>query len=250
MPRDYLPGPSRPVPLIASGERERLSFWRQHAVAIPSELLEITGWLAHAAEHGTLTNTGGEVRRVAPGMRPPNVLFLVPRDGGRTYQNWEWCLNYLRMEQSRRRLVQQQIEQATERVRAADAELERIRSQHEALDTRLRSLAEGARDCERRGDVLRRATLLAELKIGIAGAREDRSAFRIAERHKDTARLRLEGLQDHLAPQVYPGLWARVNAFLDLQALSVANVASEEFRKVPRSLARVASRFEQDLEED
>ncbi|HEV2166433.1 MAG TPA: hypothetical protein VGS23_05595, partial [Thermoplasmata archaeon] len=104
--------------------------------------------------------------------------------------------------------------------------------------------------CERRGDVLHRATLLAELKLGIVSARENRSAFRIAKRHKDTARLRLVGLQDHLAPQVYPGLWARVNAFLDLQALSVANVASEEFRKVPRSLARMATRFEQDLEED
>ena len=250
MPRDYLPGPSRPVPLIDSGERERLSFWRQHAVAIPSELLEITGWLAHAAEHEALTEAEGEVRLIAPGTRPPNVLFLVPRDGGRAYQNWEWCLNYLRMEQSRRRLVQQQVERAKESVRTADEELEGLRSQHEALDTRLRSLAEEARDCERRGDVLHRATLLAELKLGIVSARENRSAFRIAERHKDTARLRLEGLQDHLAPQVYPGLWARVNAFLDLQALSVANVASEEFRKVPRSLARMATRFEQDLEED
>jgi hypothetical protein len=250
MPPDYLPGHSRPVPLIDSGERERLSFWRQHAAAIPAELLEITGWLTQATERGALTDADGNIHRVVAGSRPSNVLFLVPQEGSRAYRNWEWCLNYLRIEQGRRRLLQQQVERAEASVKAADAELEELRSRHQELDTRLRRLADEPREPIRREDKCEQNPKLDELRFGLAEARGNQTACRVAERRRETARLRLEGLRDHLAPQVYPGLWARVNAFLDLQALSVANVASEEFRKTPRSLARVAARFERELEED
>jgi hypothetical protein len=250
MPRDYLSGPSPSVPLLDSGERERLSFWRQHAVAIPAELLEITGWLSHAAERGALTETGGEAQPVSPGSRPSNVLFLVPPEGSRAYQNWEWCLNYLRTEQGRRRLVQQQIERAEASLRTAEEELHALRTAHEELDNRLRLLADETREGHHRGDGIHRDRRMAELRLGLAQARENLSSSRLLERRRETSRLRLQGLQDHLEPQVYPGLWGRVNAFLDLQALSVASVAGEEFRKVPRSLARVATRLERELAED
>ncbi len=250
MAPDYLPGHSRPIPLIDSGERERLSFWRQHAVAIPTELLEITGWLAQAIERGALTDAGGDVHQVVAGLRPSNVLFLVPQEGSRAYQNWEWCLNYLRIEQGRRRLLQQQVKRAEAAVNAAEAELEGLRSRHHELDTRLRRLADEARESVQRECGSEETPKLVQLRFGLAEARGNQDASRAAERRRETARLRLEGLRDHLEPHVYPGLWAKVNAFLDLQALSVANVASEEFRKVPRSLARVATRFERELEED
>ena len=250
MVRDYAPAASRPVPVIDNGERDRLSFWRQHAVAIPAELLEITGWLALAAEREALTQKEGGVHRVTAGSRPSNVLFLVPREGTRAYQNWEWCLNYLRMEQGRRRLVQQQVGEAEAALKSADAELEDLRTRHQELDSRLRILADEARPIIQRGDGASSNGPLVPLQLGMAEARENLTAFRVAERHRETIRLRLEGFRDHLVPRVYPGLWGRVNAFLDLQALSVANVASEEFRKVPRSLARVATRFERELEED
>ncbi|MGH9030411.1 MAG: hypothetical protein ACRDV4_12455, partial [Acidimicrobiales bacterium] len=250
MARDYLPGPSRPVPLIDSGERERLSFWRQHAVAIPSELLEITGWLTRAVDREALTEEEGDVQPVAPGSRPSNVLFLVPQEGTRAFQSWEWCLCYLRMEQSRRRLVQRQVERAKASLEAADAELANLRTRHKDLDSGLRPLADEAHRSVQQGDELAAARLTIRLRSGLAEVRANLASYRGVERRCETARLRLEGLRDHLVPQVYPGLWARVNAFLDLQALSVANIASEEFRKVPRSLARMATRFERDLEED
>ena len=250
MVRDYAPGASRPVPLIDSGERDRLSFWRQHAVAIPSELLEITGWLTLATEREALTQKEGGVHRVSAGSRPSNVLFLVPREGTRAYQNWEWCLNYLRMEQGRRRLVQQQVGEAEAAVKAAEAELELIRHRQEELDARLRETEPQARGEVKGGSPPSPTGPYARLVEGLAEARENLAAHRAAERRRDRLRLRLEGFRDHLVPRVYPGLWGRVNAFLDLQALSVANVAGEEFRKVPRSLARVATRFERELEED
>ena len=170
MVRDYAPGASRPVPVIDNGERDRLSFWRQHAVAIPSELLEITGWLALAAEREALTQKEGGVHRVTAGSRPSNVLFLVPREGTRAYQNWEWCLNYLRMEQGRRRLVQQQVGEAEAALKSADAELEDLRTRHQELDSRLT-------DTRRRGppDHPARRRRLEQRTVGPAAARHGRS---------------------------------------------------------------------------
>ena len=69
---------------------------------IQSDLLEITGWIG-LPRPGRCWPRGrrqGPVRR-GTGTTPANVLFRVPREGTRAYQNWEWCLGYTRMEQSR-----------------------------------------------------------------------------------------------------------------------------------------------------
>ena len=250
MDRGYVPGSSRPMPVVDNGERERLSFWRRHAVAIQSDLLEITGWLNRAPERDVLTDSGGAVQVVKAGTGPANVLFRIPREGTRAYQNWDWCLGYLRIEQSRRRLVLQQVEETERALHSAEGELQEIGDRHQQLDTRLRALAKRAQRAVERGSRPSRHGPYAQLREGIVEARANDVVSRAAERHRDTIRLRLEGLRDHHVPRVYPGLWARVNAFLDLQALSVANVASEEFRKVPRPLSRLATRLERELEED
>jgi hypothetical protein len=250
MVRDYLSSSVRPGPLVDLGEKERLSFWRHHAVAIQSDLLGITGWLGFDPARAVLTATTRGVRAVRADSRPPNVLFLVPPEGTRTYLDWEWCLRYLRLEQSRRWLVRQQVLEAEAKLESAEAELRAIRDRHARLDARLREIAGSVRR-ERAGDPARMpAGSPTELVQGLAEARENLTAFRAAQRRKETIQLRLEGLRDHLVPRVYPGLWARVNAFLDLQALAVANVAGEEFRKSPRPLAGLAARFERELEED
>ncbi|MHB8430192.1 MAG: hypothetical protein ACYDDZ_06630 [Acidimicrobiales bacterium] len=238
------------MPLIDTGERERLSFWRRHAVAIQSDLLEITGWLNHATERDLLTRTEAGDVSVPPGSRPSNVLFLVPREGTRAYQNWEWCLGYLRTEQNRRRLVQQHVNEAQKRLEAADVKTDNLRLEFLAVRTRLEDLADRSRKGVARGSHPSPNGPLTHLRSGMGEARATLSAFRAAERHRETIRLQLDGLNDHLVPRVYPGLWARVNAFLDLQALSVASVASGEFRKVPRPLAGLAARLERELEAD
>ena len=250
MARDYLWSASRSGPPVDGGEKERLSFWRHHAVAIQSDLLEITGWLGFDPERAVLTRTGGDVQAVTTGSKPSNVLFLVPPEGTRAYQNWEWCLGYLRLEQSRRWLVRQHVAEAKAELKSAEEELEGVRQRHGDLDARLREAEPRARAEVEGGRQPSPAGPYARLVEGVAEARENLAAYRAAERRRDRLRLRLAGLLDHLAPRVYPGLWARINAFLDLQALSVASVAGEEFRKVPRPLTGLAARLERELEGD
>ncbi|MGI0151384.1 MAG: hypothetical protein ACREC5_05560, partial [Thermoplasmata archaeon] len=189
----------------------------------------------------TRTEDGAQIVRA--GSRPSNVLFLVPAEGTRTYQNWEWCLGYLRLEQGRRRLVRQQVAEAEAERTSAEEEVQAIRERHARLDSRLRELEDRARRAKGGGTP-------AELVPGLAGARENLAAYRAVLRRKETVELRLKGLRDHLVPRVYPGLWGRINAFLDLQALSVASVAGEEFRKFPRPLSSLAARLERQLKED
>ncbi|MGB7124147.1 MAG: hypothetical protein WBE40_04740 [Thermoplasmata archaeon] len=244
------PSRDRPPTVLDTGERWRLAFWEKHCHAIQSDLLEITGWMGRSPDREVLTEAGGKVRFVRAGTAPANVLFRVPREGTRAYQNWEWCLGYLRMEQSRRWLVRQQVEEAERALQDSEEELKELRARHRKLDSRLRSLAVRARADARSGSGQQPNGPLAQLQAGMAEARENLAVYRVAERHRDTIRLRLEGHRDHLVPRVYPGLWARVNAFLDLQALSVANVASEEFRRHPQLAARWADRREQALAED
>jgi hypothetical protein len=250
MVRDDVSGLSSSLPLIDTGERQRLSFWRHHAVAIQSDLLEITGWLGFDPTREVLTRTRAGVQAVPAGSRPPNVLFLVPPEGTRTYQNWEWCLGYLRLEQSRRWLVRQHAVEAEAELKAAEEEVEQIRLRHEGLTARLRETSKQVGGDAQGAFPPSTVGPRARIAEGLTEARENLDAFRAAERHRATLQLRLAGLRDHLVPRVYPGLWARVNAFLDLQALSVASVAGQEFRKVPRPLTGLAVRLERELEAD
>jgi len=250
MVRDEASGWSPPASLIDSGERKRLAFWRQHAMALQSDLLEITGWLGFDPEREVLTRTPRGARVVPAESRPANVLFLVPPEGTRAYQNWEWCLGYLRLEQSRRWLVRQQVIEAEAELESAEAELREVRDRHERLDARLRIIAERCRREVKYGPAPLSSGSRLELVQGLADARVNLEACRVAERRRDRLELRRKGLRDHLVPRVYPGLWARINAFLDLQALSVASVAGEEFRKVPRPLTGHAARLESELEAD
>ena len=250
MAPDYLPGHSRPIPLIDSGERERLSFWRQHAVAIPTELLEITGWLAQAIERGALTDAGGDVHQVVAGLRPSNVLFLVPQEGSRAYQNWEWCLNYLRIEQGRRRLLQQQVKRAEAAVDAAEAELEGLRSRHHELDTRLRRLADEARGSVQRECGSEETPKLVQLRFGLAEARGNQAASRAAERHQGD---RPPSLGGAAGPSRAPCLPGTLGQGQRLPRSSGALRRERCQRGVPESPplpCPVATRFERELEED
>ena len=125
-----------------------------------------------------------------------------------------------------------------------------MRDRHERLDALLRSLAERCRPEVKDVAVPLSSGSPLELVRGLADARVNLEACRVAERRRDRLELRLKGFRDHLVPRVYPGLWARINAFLDLQALSVANVAGEEFRKAPRPLTGLVARRESELEAD
>ncbi len=61
---------------------------------------------------------------------------------------------------------------------------------------------------------------------------------------------RLRWLEERSHHRVFPGLFATVNAFLDIQALSAASVAIEEFRKTPRRESALADELEARLAVD
>lgn len=62
--------------------------------------------------------------------------------------------------------------------------------------------------------------------------------------------LELKRLELESTRRVYAGLFSRINAFLDVQALSTASVAIEEFRKTPRRESAVIEEMEARLATD
>lgn len=235
MAREYGEG-ARYVPLEDNPERQRFSFWRPHATPIPSELLEITGWLAETPKREVYTVAAdGRVSPALAGARPANVLFIVPRTGSREHGEWAWALRYLRTEQSIRRLAKERAEAARVRLAAAERTLdelaEEFRQFRSALDQQ---------------EVLS----VPKMRAALAEARLRRDRFDDAVRSRDIAAQQLMGQLDHERTPVLPFAWGRVNAFLDLQALSAASMASEEFRKTPRRAVAEAAEAQAALSRD
>ncbi len=155
---------------------------------------------------GAYADRRGTSEASRPGSEPANVLFLVPPEGTRAYQNWEWCLGYLRLEQSRRWLVRQQVIEAEAELKSAEEELEEVRQRHERTG---RSAPEGratgaGRGARRDGSLRRPGRTPGSSRDW---PRPGRTWRRVgsAERRRDRLRLRLAGLRDHLVPRVYPG---------------------------------------------
>ncbi|HEV2317531.1 MAG TPA: hypothetical protein VGV89_08175 [Thermoplasmata archaeon] len=70
------------------------------------------------------------------------------------------------------------------------------------------------------------------------------------ERERAPVEQRLRWLEERATRRVFPGLFATINAFLDVQALSAASVAIEEFRKSPRRESALADELEARLAAD
>ena len=250
MARDYLSGGSRPIPYIDNGERQRLSFWRDNSTPIPSDLLEISGWLGEDPSRWVVTRGLGGDRSVAAGTGPANVVFIIDRKDAQALWSWKDCLFRLRLEQGRRRKVKEQVGEAEAALRKADAELDRLREEHAALRERLLVVEPRARRELARGHPAAPGGPRTQLRDGVDEARRQRETFHVAERHRDTIQLRLDGLRDHETHRVYPGYWAVINSFLDLQALLTARVASEELKRAPRAAAFRAEELELALARD
>lgn len=218
------------LPITDNGEKSRLDFWRQHAEAIPADLLRITGWLDQAPDRTVFVQDGTRVERATARERPPNVLFRVPPRGSAEHRRWQDILFYLRIEKAKR-------ESVTAHLRQAEAALKAARATQETLWAELYEVDETSRDAGRRAreDVTpaARTRALQELRSGTEAARAAASRFRIARKHTLQAQRNLDYWRRNTEPTVYPGLFASVNSFLDMQALGVANIASDEFKKRP-----------------
>lgn len=268
-------GSDRPVPFIDTGEQTRLEYWKEHSAALPRELLEITGWLSQEPERTISSEVDGRIERVRA-ADATNALFRVP-DAGPARELWHLYLTYLRREQANRRLLDLRLVRATRAqtdaqaaVEEARAGLERARRDLERARSRVSEATEKARltvttllerartpgaDKPTRAEVTKAAHLVQlshethDVEVASEAVRHLESQMRVLDQRLQRACGRVRWQADRGAAKVYIGLWGEINAFLDLQALSVASVASEEFRRHPRPHVNTSAEVELALEE-
>jgi hypothetical protein len=224
--------PNRPPPLLDSGEQTRVDYWKDRTEVLPRELLEITGWPGRAGEGETNPGPEREVAADQEGQRVAvratearNAVFRIPLEGP-VRERWQEYLGYLRKEQQNRWLKEELLAEAVAEEKAAREELTRC---HEAVTKAEAELAAsrtagGAPSSQ--GEVERRTSELRRRVSdrGLAQGRWERVAAEVRWR------------QSRAATPRYVGLHGEINAFLDLQALSVARLASEELRRRPRPI--------------
>jgi hypothetical protein len=224
------------VPIFDNSEKARLAYWRQYSTPIPTALLRITGWIDESPQRRVVTEIDGEIVEVPAAANPPNVLFRLPADAP-SRQRWEEYLSFLRMHQSRNASVAQLLRQQ-ETIR--DELLGEVRSIWDELFER----TELARDAARRA----LAALAVEVPTHVGAARprtqETRSLvhqcrrlatdYRSASRRLDIAERSVRHEREQLEHTIYPGIFSEINAFLDVQCLSTASLASDEFRRRTR----------------
>jgi hypothetical protein len=244
-----------PIPPADQGEKQRLAFWQKQVEAIPLELLEITGW----SSTDRIVNAPGDDGRVdvVPlSKRPRAVLFRVPHEGP-ARQQWELILRVLRREQSRRRLVahekraeEEEQTRAREALRPIADEAAAVIDQAWAQGQHALELVHaGALDAERRREL---EACARALRVGVDRALALRADYRATRRRLERIERTIQHFTDRETHTVYPGLYADINAFLDLQCLDVANVASDELRRKAPSPTRAerAQLLEADIAHD
>lgn len=266
-------------------DESRFAFWRPHAAPIQAALLRLTGWIEEDVERellvasadGPLVAHSAEGRpiRATVSRRPApsdGVLFRLEKPGTRERADWETYFVWVRLLQGHDRLVNQGRIEAYKSLADVDA---RILSLSEEKDR----VAEA--ETTSRADLMSRAKILRRLaKAGISRgskpsptgpyarlrklteeAAADRAA-RVAVARDIAARFenlgferasieqQLRSLELRASRRVYAGLFGQINAFLDVQALSAASIAIEEFRKTPRRETAVVEEMEARLATD
>lgn len=229
MMRSPYGNPNRPPPLLDSGEQTRVDYWKDRTEVLPRELLEITGWLGRADEGRGERDPEREVTAEQEGQRMAvrarearNAVFRVPLEGP-VRERWQQYLAYLRMEQQNRWLKEELLAEAVAEEKAAQAELARCDKalkENEAGWAAAKT-AQGA--AIESGEVERKASEVRRLD----------SERRLAKDRWERLQVEARWRRSRAATPRYVGLHGEINAFLDLQALSVARVASEELRRRP-----------------
>lgn len=282
---NYSEGSAQLVPMFDYPDRQRYAFWRPHATPIQASLLRLTGWLEEEADRevlvergdGTLVTHSSEgkplralvTRSVAPADK---VLFRLERPGTRERADWESYFIAVRKIQGHNRLVQQKIAEADRdlarndarileltqerdaKARAAEAEAAEFQERMRGLEKRARAaLARGSKPSPtgpyRQLEAMRAegsalSEKWAEARRGIA------ARFDALQKERVPIQQRREWYDLRVGRRVYPGLYGIVNAFLDVQALSAASIAVEEFRKTPRHDSAVIEEMEARLATD
>jgi hypothetical protein len=262
--------PNRPWSLSDSGEQTRVDYWKDRTEVLPRELLEITGWLGRRDEGASpadpereVTSEEGGRRVAAKASQAPNAVFRIP-PAGPLRERWAGYLEYLRKEQQNRWLKEDLLAEALAEEGAATAEVDRRKAELAATEPGLS--APNARVAPE-GDPASRCPGAVPDRAGIVGSPGFEDARKDYRKPAETRHLteelwlaqqRLERVQAEVrwrrtrnAKPHYVGLHGEINAFLDLQALSVASLASEELRRRPPPTPRpLLTELEAQLEAD
>jgi hypothetical protein len=273
MPRIVQSTGDRPFPILDTGEQTRLDYWREHSEALPRELLELTGWITREPERTIPSEVDGHIERIRA-ADATNAVFRVP-EAGPARELWHVYLTYLRREQANRRLLDLRLARAAEeelelqatlassrnelerahrdldraRTRVAEAE-ERARLYMSALMERARAGNKPVRkDVGAAAKLVHRAKETHDVDVAAELVRRTESEVRVLEQRGQRLAGRVRWIRERSRVKVYIGLWGEINAFLDLQLLSVASVGTEELRRHPRPHLNTPTEIELALEQ-
>lgn len=90
---------TRPFTVVDTSESIKTGHWYEATRplgSIRADLLEAVGWISSDPGRQVPTQgPDGKVRIVSAASRPPNVLFILPKEGTVRYRQWGLVLNYL-----------------------------------------------------------------------------------------------------------------------------------------------------------
>jgi hypothetical protein len=218
--------------LTDNSEKTRLGYWQKFSTPIPAELLRTTGWLSQSPDRMVVSNVDGKAVAMRAADAPPNVLFRLP-DDPKSRALWDSYLHFLRLQQSSRKLVEGSVARAKMHLDAAAAKQQAAWDLVYEADQLARFALKSARKTSDRKE---RAAWIAQARIHIDEARATASVYRMEAGRLRNAERAHAYYSEKLLPRIYPGIWAEINAFLDMQCLTTASLASDEFRKrTPRT---------------
>ena len=275
----------RAAPGAEPPDESRFAFWKPHATPIQVELLRLTGWLSDEMDREVVVpdaegqevvhDSFGKPVRATLTRKPSssqNVLFRLEKPGTKERADWEWYFLLVRRVQAHGRLVQQKVAETSaelakigQRIVELQAEKERLavlaETEVAAYRKRVKKLERAARaglakhrkpapngPYARLAAMVPEGRALAEKWADVSRELAGRTERALQER-VPVAR-RLEWLARRSDHHIFAGLFSVINAFLDVQALSAASVAIEEFRKTPQHDSAVIEEMEARLATD
>jgi hypothetical protein len=223
--------------LTDNSEKLRLGYWQKFSTPIPADLLRITGWLSQSPDRVVVSQVGGKPVAMRAADAPPNVLFRLP-DDPKSRAQWDSYLHFLRLHQSRVKLVEASVARAKTRLDAAATRQQQAWDAVFEADQLARFALDRARAPRKAKDQKDRDGWIAQARIHIDDVRTAASTYRMELGRLHNAERAHAYYVEKLQPQILPGIWAEINAFLDMQCLTTASLASDEFRKRPRGSPR------------
>jgi hypothetical protein len=128
---------TRPLAVVDTSESLKTGHWYEATRplgTVRSELLEAVGWLSSDPERQVPTRgPDGAVHLVRAASKPPNVLFILPKEGTARWRQWGGVLNYLETALvGRKALSKQHLEDAQDYLTETEDYLTQLASERDS----------------------------------------------------------------------------------------------------------------------